>query len=206
MITIWGRKNSINVQKVLWCCGELDLEYQQIDAGGSFGLTDTADYVAMNPNKLVPTIDDNGFVLWESNVIVRYLCFKHSFELLYPSDIRSRFDAERWMDWQSSSLWPDLRTVFIGLIRTPEDARNTAAIAQAEQRCARFMEMLDGRLKDRDYVGGESFTMTDIPLGASVHRWYALDIAHPSLPNLGRWYRDLCERSAYRSNVMLPLS
>jgi glutathione S-transferase len=206
MITIWGRKNSINVQKVLWCCGELDLAYRQIDAGGAFGLTETADYTAMNPNKLVPTIDDNGFVLWESNVIVRYLSFKHGFNRLYPSDIEPRFDAERWMDWQSSSLWPDLRIVFIGLVRTPEGLRDKAIITQSEQRCVRFLKMLDDRLRDREYVAGNSFTMADIPLGAAVYRWYTLDIRHPSLPSLERWYRNLCERPAYLASVMLPLS
>lgn len=119
MLKIWGRANSINVQKVLWCCDELSLEYERIDAGGPFGRTQNPDYLAMNPNGLIPTISDDGFTLWESNAIVRYLAAKHGVGGLCPEDLRERADADRWMDWQLGTLWVALRPVFIGLVRTP---------------------------------------------------------------------------------------
>jgi glutathione S-transferase len=206
MLTIWGRPNSINVQKVLWCAEELGLTTRRIEAGGQFGLLSDPEYVAMNPNKLVPTIDDGGFVLWESNVIVRYLSQKYGFGTLCPPRSTSRFDGERWMDWQATTLWPALRPVFIGLIRTAPERRDAAAQAAAEARCAEQMALLDARLSDRPFVGGESFSMSDIPAGASVYRWYALDLSRPKLPNLERWYRSLTERRAFRKEVMLPLS
>ena len=130
MLTIWGRTNSINVQKVLWTCAELGLPFQRHDAGGAFGGTSTEAYRAMNPNGLVPTIEDDGFVLWESNVIVRYLATKHRAEALYPAELRARFDVERWMEWQTTTLWTALRPVFFGLIRTPPEQRDAAALAE----------------------------------------------------------------------------
>src|SRR5829696_9275573 len=126
MLTLWGRVNSINVQKVHWCLKELGLAYDRIEAGREFGVVDTPEYRRMNPNGLVPTIEDDGFVLWESNVIVRYLAARHGAGRLYPDDLRVRFDAERWMDWQATTLWPALRPVFIGLVRTPVAERDSS--------------------------------------------------------------------------------
>ena len=206
MLTIWGRANSINVQKVLFCCEELGLPYRRIDAGGEFGATDSARYIAMNPNRLVPTIEDGAFQLWESNVIVRYLAQKHGLGTLCPEPIERRFDAERWMDWQATSLWPVLRPVFIGLIRTAPEQRDAAAIAGAAEQCARFMTMLDAQLAATPFVGGDTFTMGDIPVGVSAYRWYTLEVPHPKLPNLERWYEGLTARPAFRKVVMLKLS
>jgi glutathione S-transferase len=203
---VWGRPNSINVQKVLWCCGELNLSPEHIVVGGEFGGTDDPKYIEMNPNRLVPTLEDDGLSLWESNVIVRYLAQRYGDARMCPVDIRRRFDCERWMDWQATTLWPALRPVFIGLIRTPNDQRDPAAQKKAEARCAAVMAMLDERLADRRFVGGGAFSMADIPVGASVYRWYALDIVHPKFANLRRWYDSLTERLAFRKEVMLPLS
>ena len=206
MLTVWGRTNSINVQKVLWCCEELGLSYHRIDAGGSFGITDTHAYGEMNPNRLVPAIDDGSLQLWESNVIVRYLCHEHSRARLYPSDTLIRFDAERWMDWQATVFWPALRPLFIALIRTAERDRDLGSIEKATMACAAAATILNERLADRAFISGDVFTMGDIPIGATVHRWYALDIPHPSLPNLERWYDALQRRTAFKSTVLTPLS
>jgi glutathione S-transferase len=203
---VWGRENSINVQKVLWCCGELGLSPERIPAGGEFGRTGDPKYIVMNPTRLVPTLDDDGFFLWESNVIVRYLAQKHGLGSLCPADPRSRFDGERWMDWQATTLWPVLRPLFIGLIRTPVDQRDPATQRKFEALCVAAMEQLDARLSDRSFVGGNKFSMADIPVGASAYRWYELDVDHPHLPNLRRWYEDLTRRPAFEKNVMLPLS
>jgi glutathione S-transferase len=206
MLRIWGRANSINVQKVLWCCRELSLDYERIDAGIDFGVTDTPEYVAMNPNRLVPTIDDGDIRLWESNVIVRYLAQKHDFGRLCPADIATRFDAERWMDWQATMFWPALRPLFIALIRAPPQQRDAAVISKGENLSLSALRILDARLSDRTFLAGDAFSMGDIPAAATVHRWYALAIHHPDLPNVLRWYNLMRARPPFQRIVITPLS
>jgi len=205
-LQVWGRANSINVQKVLWCCDELGLEHERIDAGGPFGHTHDPDYLAMNPNSLVPTISDDGFTLWESNVIVRYLCSKHGSGSLYPEDLRERADADRWMDWQLGTLWAAMRPVFIGLVRTPPEERDTAAIEAARGRTVEAWGILEAQMEDRDHALGPAFTMADIPLGVSVHRWSQLSVEKEPTPNLDAYLERLAERPAFRERVMLPLT
>jgi glutathione S-transferase len=206
VLRIWGRSNSINVQKVLWCCEELDVPYQRVDLGGPFGGNKEPEYLRLNPNGLVPTISDGGFVLWESNAIVRYLAAKYGLGTLCPEDLAERADADRWMDWQMGTLWTNFRPAFIGLVRTPPEKRNRAYIAKAIRKTAETLAVLDAHLVGRDYVTGLSFTMADIPLGATAYRWFSLDIERPPMPNLEAWYERLCARAPYRANVMLPLS
>ena len=206
MLTIWGRANSINVQKVLWCCGEVGHQYDRIDAGGAFGVVDRPDYRALNPNALVPVIDDDGFVLWESNVVVRYLAAKYDLGRLCPSELQQRFDAERWMDWQATTLWPALRPVFWMLVRTPPEDRDATALRASIAQTERAMILLDAQLETRSFVGGDRFTMGDVPVGVSAHRWYALAIDRPHLPHLKRWYERLLERPSFREVVAVPLT
>jgi glutathione S-transferase len=206
VLRIWGRSNSINVQKVLWCCEELDIRYQRVDVGGPFGGNREPEYLRLNPNGLVPTISDGGFVLWESNVIVRYLAARHGMGTLCPDDLAERADADRWMDWQMGTLWSSLRPAFVGLIRTPPEKRDRADIATAISRTTENLAMLDAHLAARDYVTGTVFTMADIPLGVTAYRWFNLEIEQPPMPNLEAWYERLCARSPYEVAVMLPLS
>jgi glutathione S-transferase len=205
-LRIWGRINSINVQKVLWCCGELGIPYERIDVGGPFGGNREPWYLRLNPNGLVPTISDGGFVLWESNTIVRYLAAKHGMGMLCPEDLAHRADADRWMDWQLGSLWANLRPAFIALVRTPPENRDPAQIASSIEKTSGTWAMLDAHLAARDYVTGPAFTMADIPLGVTAYRWFSLNIARPPMPNLEAWYESLCARSFYKAKVMLPLS
>ena len=204
MLTIWGRANSSNLQKVIWCCEELGLSFKRIDMAGAFGFT--PEYLAMNPNKVVPTIDDDGFILWESNVIVRYLAAKHGAGTLYPTDLRERAEADRWMDWQQTTLWPAMRPIFFGLIRTPEKDRDQAALAAAQRQSEHVLGIFDRYLADRRFVAGERFTMGDIPAGIAIYRWFTLPIERPDFPNVERWYRSLTERPGYRTHVMHPLT
>ncbi|MFQ6018138.1 MAG: glutathione S-transferase family protein [Kiloniellaceae bacterium] len=206
MLRIWGRINSVNVQKAMWCIGELGLAHERIDAGGRFGGNDEDWYLDMNPNGLVPTIDDDGVVLWESNTIVRYLAAKYGTGTLCPASPERRADAEKWMDWQQTALLPPITTIFWGLVRTPPDERDPGAIEEATRQAGRTLRVLDRHLAGRAYVLGSSFTMADIPVGAMAYRWYALDVAHPDRPHLRAWYGRLCEREAYRRHVMIPLS
>ena len=210
MLKIWGRISSINVRKVVWCAQELGLAFERVDAGRDFGIVQTPAYRALNPNSLVPTIedvlDDGGrVVLWESNVVVRYLCARHASGTLYPEPLAARFDAERWMDWQLCHVLPSMITLFWGLIRTAPGERNVAAIEQARQVVAGSWRLLDEHLEGRRFVTGDRFTMGDIPIGAFAYRWLALPTERPSLPRLQAWYERLCERPAFKRHVMLPL-
>jgi glutathione S-transferase len=206
MLKIWGRTNSINVQKVLWCCGELGLDYERIDAGMQFGVNNTPEYRAMNPNGLVPTIDDAGFVLWESHAIVRYLARKHGLGSLWPDDPRAAADADRWMEWYSTTVWQHVRPIFWTLVRTPPEKRNMAEVEENRQKLAGVLTIADARLKDRDYLAGASFTMADIPLGVACFRWFNLPIERPALTNLAHWFTRISHRPEFQKHCAMPLT
>lgn len=206
MLKIWGRNNSVNVQKVLWVCEEMGVPYQRIDAGGSFGIVNTPQYRAINPNGLVPTIEDGPFVLWESNAIVRYLTAKHSAGNLWPEDLKVRAEADKWMDWQAGTFWPSFRPLFWNLVRTPADQRDAKAIEESQLKTAEILGYLDAHLKNRTYVAGDSFTIGDVPMGCAIWRWMSLPIERQVLPSLQRWFDGLRERGAYKSVVMLPVT
>ena len=206
MLRVWGRNNSINVQKVMWAVGELGLEHERIDAGGAFGGLDTDAYGRLNPNRRVPTVQDGELVIWESNACVRYLAARYDAGRLWPEDPAQRAGADMWMDWQQTTLLPDMFVVFWGLIRTPEDKRDNAAIEAAAKRLGTTWAMLDERLASRAFVGGEAFTMGDIPVGTGCYRYYGLPIERPRLAHVERWYERLKERAPYREHVMLPIT
>jgi glutathione S-transferase len=206
MLKIWGRANSVNVQKVLWCVDELALPYERVDLGGPFGGNNDPAYLRMNPNGLVPTIEDGDLVLWESNVIVRYLAAKHGLGTLCPSDVAARADVDRWMDWQLTTIQDGMRTTFWGLVRTPPDKRDVAAINAAAVSLGELWARLDRHLADRRFVGGDAFTMGDIPVGCMAFRWLNLPVERPDVPHLQAWYGRLSERSAYRKNVMIEMT
>jgi glutathione S-transferase len=205
MLKILGRRTSGNVMLPLWAADELGLEFEQVDIGGEFGGNDAPDYLAKNPNGLIPTIDDDGFVLWESNAITRYLCSKHGAGTLCPEDAQQRALAEQWMDWKLTTVMPMMTPIFWGLVRTPEAERDLDRIERAIRQGHRVWSMLDAWLAKHDYVAGASFTMGDIPLGPQVHRWYELVEDPPSLPNLEAWYERLRQRPAFRRHVMIPV-
>lgn len=206
MLVIWGRNNSVNVQKVLWCCEEMALGYQRIDAGGAFGVVNTPEYRALNPNGLVPTIEDDGLVLWESNAIVRYLAAKHAAGSLWPEILKTRAEADRWMDWENTTFWPAIRPLFLGLMRTAPDKRDSRALEEARLKTADVLSIVDTHLTARPYLAGDTFTIGDIPLGCGIWRWMALPIERPALPNVQRWFDSLAGRLAYAKIVMLPLT
>ena len=205
MLKIWGRTSSVNVQKVMWAVAEFGLPHERIDAGLHYGGVNEPWYRAMNPNGRVPVIDDDGFVLYESNAIVRYLAAKHGAGTLWPNDLKVRADADRWMDWATSTLAVPMTPLFWGMIRTPPEQRNLEAIEAERLKTEAIMQILDARLADRPYVAGDSLTMADIPVGCFTYRWYALPMQHGDHPNLKRWYERLQERPAFRTHVMLPL-
>ena len=206
MLKIWGRKTSSNVQKVLWCCGELGVPFERIDIGGEFGKNRERPYLDMNPNGVVPTIEDGDFVLWESNSIVRYLVNKYEGGKLVPRTPEGRGDANRWMDWQLTTMNATMVPVFFGMVRTPEDQRDMAAIEKAVKEAGARWEIVERHLEGRNYLAGESFSIGDIPLGIWAYRWFAMAIDRPRLPNVEAWYGRLRERPPYREHVMIPLT
>jgi len=198
MLKIWGRLSSVNVQKVVWCCDELGLAYERVDAGGKFGINDTPGYLAKNPNGLVPTVEEDGFVLYESNAIVRWLSARDAEARLWPHGERERADIDRWMEWQSTSYTPAMTAIFWQLIRTPEAQRDAKAIEVSREKSERLSGILDAHLAGRQYLAGERFSAADIVVGCAVHRWLNLPVARDSRPNLERYYRALKARPASR--------
>ncbi|HZD24657.1 MAG TPA: glutathione S-transferase, partial [Alphaproteobacteria bacterium] len=201
-----GRSNSVNVQKVMWTIGELGLAHERLDVGGQFGRNDEDWYLAMNPMGRVPVLDDNGYVLWESHAIVRYLAAMHSPGELYPEDPQARGDAEKWMDWKLGFLQPPMTVVFWGLVRTPPEQRDMEAIRANAKQAEALFTLLDRHLESRDYIAASHLTIGDIPVGAMTYRWYGLDIEHPELPALRAWYERLTQRQAFADHVMLPIT
>ncbi|GHH54785.1 MULTISPECIES: glutathione S-transferase family protein [Gammaproteobacteria] len=206
MLKIWGRHNSSNVRKVLWCAEEIGLPYESVQVGGAYGGTDEPAYRAMNPNGLVPVIEDHGLPLWESNTIVRYLCARYALDVLYPSDPAERAIGEKWMDWTTSSFAPAFRDLFWGVLRTAPEQRDAAAIAAALERSGQLLARADAALSRQPWLSGERFAMGDIPLGAFAYAWFGMPIERPELPHLQAWYERLVQRPAYRAGVMTPLT
>ncbi len=190
----------------MWVVAELSLVHERIDVGRQFGGNDKEWYLKMNPNGKIPVIDDDGFILWESHSIVRYLAERYGKDMLIPGDPGQRALAEQWMDWVLASVHPAMGQVFYGLIRTPEKKRDWTDIEIGKKELCRLFEILDNHLEGRDFVIGDKFSIGDIPVGAQAYRWFALDVEHPSFPALRSWYERLASRPAFREHVMIPLS
>ncbi len=212
MLTIWGRITSINVRKAVWCAQELGLPFNRIDAGGAFGGTKTPAYLAMNPNGTIPTMvegeGEDAVTLFESNVIVRYLCARHAPGVLYPVALPKRFDAERWMDWQQTAINPAGRDAFIQLVRTPAAQRDAAKIEASIRAMEPLLQLLNQHLATRTHMQGDDFGMADIPLGCEVHRWWGLptaDYQRPALPHIERWFAALKARPAAKGVLDLAV-
>jgi glutathione S-transferase len=206
VLRIWGRISSINVRKVVLAAQWLELPFERVDAGLAFGIVQTPEYKARNPNSLVPLLEDGDFTLWESNVIVRYLCAQRPERALYPQALRARFDAERWMDWQQTTLNGAGREAFWQLIRVPADKRNTQAVAASVAATEPLLAMLDAHLARQRFMAGDAFTMADIPIACEMHRWWGLPLEHAPHPHLRRWYDGIRQQPAARGVLDLPLS
>ncbi|SRR6266567_3249755 len=207
MLKIWGRNTSSNVQKVMWAIGELGLGYERVDIGGPFGKNKEPAYLAMNPNGLVPTLDEgDGFLLWESNSIVRYLAAKHNSRVLEPADLRTRAQAHKWMDWQLSVLVPAIYPLFWGLVRTPAEQRDLKAIEAGKAGTTNAAQILDAELGRTKYLAGDAFSYGDIPSAIMMYRYVTLVPERPAMPNLDRWYAAISDRKAFKDHVLvIPL-
>jgi glutathione S-transferase len=208
MIKIWGRKTSSNVQKAMWAIGEIGLPHERIDIAGPFGKNREPAYLAMNPNGLVPTLEEeDGFLLWESNTIVRYLAGKYKATVLEPADLRMRALASKWMDWQLSVAGPAIFECFWGLIRTPPEKRNHAAIEESKKKTTAAMTIMDQQLAKTPYLAGDGFSYGDIPVGIIAYRYRQLVPERAALPNFERWYAAISARQAFKDHVAaVPLT
>jgi glutathione S-transferase len=196
MLKIWGRANSSNVAKVMWAVGELELAHERIDIGGKFGGTHDPAYLRLNPTGRIPTIEDGDFVLWESNAIVRYLAAKSGREDFWPTKLHKRADADRWMDWASTSLTEaidQLRKAY----KQPVERRDEQAVQLALRQTAEVAGIVDQVLQRSPFVAGDKLTVGDIALGALLHRWTLVPLAKPHLAGVMGWYERMTHRSGF---------
>lgn len=205
MLKIWGRATSSNVQKVLWCCAELGIDYERVDLGGPFGGNQNPEYLARNPNGLVPTVEDGDLTLWESNTICRYLAATRHGERLYPQAPAARALVERWMDWQLSTIGSPMGTLLFGLIRTKPEQRDQATIEAARRRALAAWTIVEEALEGRAYLAGEQLSLAEIVLGTLVYRWHAFPLERPPLKNLRAWYERMRERPGFRTHIEIPI-
>jgi len=207
MLKVWGRNTSSNVQKVMWAVTEIGLPVERIDIGGPFGKNREAAYLAKNPNGLVPTLEEeDGFLLWESNSIVRYLAAKHKASL-EPADLRQRALAQKWMDWQLTVMAPAIGPLFMGMVRTPAAERNMKAIEDSKAKTGDAARMLDAQLGKTQFLAGDAFSYGDIPIGIMVWRYRELAPERPTFKNVDRWYAAIASRPGFQQHVQaIPLT
>ena len=219
-LTIWGRANSVNVQKVLWCLSELDLAYERIDAGMQFGKNNEAPYLAMNPNGRVPTLVYGDYVLWESNSVMRYLCTAYGQGTgegtgagsvkgspIYPASPKARAGVDRWLDWTLSTLQPVDRPVFWALVRTAPEKRDMVAIQKDVDAEAVVWRIVEAQLATRRFIEGDQFTIADIALGAYARRWLGVEgVTKPNLPNVERWFAQFAARPGFVRFIAPPMT
>jgi len=206
VLKIWGRASSSNVQKVLWCCAELEIEFERVDVGGPFGGNRDAEYLSLNPNGLVPTVKDGDLIMWESNTICRYLAATRNGERLYPRDPAGRTHVERWMDWQLSVVGPPMGQLLFGLVRTKPEARDHAAIDAARRRALAAWTIVEDELKDRPYLAGSELSLAEIVLGTQIYRWFSFPIERPELGNVRGWYDRMRQRPGFKAHIEQPIT
>ena len=203
MLKVWGRRSSANVQKVMWLVGELKLPHEHVPAGGPYGVVSEPKFRAMNPNGLVPVIEDDGLIMWESNAILRYRAATHGKGTFWSDDARTRAPVDQWLDWAGTTFQPDLIGLFVNYWRTPEAQRNPNVIRNFQQRRERSLRLLDAELAKRAYIAGDAFSIADIASGVHLYRYYTMGTPFPALPNIEAWYKRLQNRAAYREHVMI---
>lgn len=199
MVRILGKASSINVRKVLWTCAELQLAFEREDWGSGFRSTQDEAFMALNPNAMVPVIQDGDFVLWESNTIIRYLASRYAGEWLYPSAPQARARVDQWMDWQATDLNGSWSYAFVSLVRQSPAHQDADTLAAACRNWNRHMTILDRQLeRTAAYVSGQDFSLADIPIGLSVNRWLQTPLERPPLPAVEAYYEHLSTREGYR--------
>ena len=204
MLELWGRKNANQVIQVLWTLSELGVEFKRHSIGTETGDLETREYKSLNPNSKIPTIRDNGFVMWESHAVIRYLARQYGLGSLYPEDPQKAAISDQWMTWSTDSFMGTFFPVFWQLVRTEEKDRDYTKIAEMAQQSGDILKVLNEHLIHNNFVAGDQFTFGDIPLGVLIHKYFVLDIKRPPLPGIEVWYQRLKERPAFREHAMQP--
>ena len=213
MLKIWGRPTSACTQRSLWCIEEAGIPYEftlasaimgpkgHISKGGEpFGVVDTPEYRLMNPNGTVPTIDDDGFVLWESNAILAYIALSKKSDL-YADDSRTFGQAVAWGSWSNEHLDPPMTDLVLHFTRLAKHLRDPAMVDKARGDMAKQARTLEGQLVTRPYLAGDNFTIADISVAPAIYRWQLFDDARPPLPNVEAWVERLAQRPAFQRHV-----
>jgi glutathione S-transferase len=198
MLQILGKATSINVRKVLWTCANLDLPFEREDWGSGFRSTETAEFLTLNPNAMVPVIKDGGFVLWESNSIIRYLASSYGGAHLYPADPQTRARIDQWIDWQASELNRAWSYAFLALVRKSPDHQDAESIKVSSANWTRHIGILNRQLESTGaFVAGQDFSLADIPIGLSLNRWFSTPFAHPDFPAVSNYFERLAAQPGY---------
>ncbi len=205
MLKVIGRRSAFNVQKVMWLIGELDLDHEHIERGGSAGGLDSKEHLALNPHGRVPVIVDGDTVVWESHAIMRYLAARFAPDRFWSNDPAARARVDQWLEWSGYKLQRDFLTgVFWGYYRTPEEDRDTAAVTRAIEAVGEDLTHLETLLTENRFLLGDDLSLADISAGTNMYRYFNIDIARRDLPNVERWYGELIRCPAYQTHVMLP--
>lgn len=204
MIKVFGRRNAYNVQKVLWTISEIGAKYEHVDIGSVKGQLDTPEFLELNPHARIPVLVDGDITIWESNTIVRYLSAKYASGRLWPETPAQRSLADRWMDWELATFQPDFIDLFWGYYRTPPENRDSKSIEQSLARCERHFKMLNTHLGKNPYLGGDSFSMGDIPCGVSLYRYFEMGLSVSRPVNVISWYERLLNRPSFKKYIAVP--
>ncbi|NKB52902.1 MAG: glutathione S-transferase [Rhizobiaceae bacterium] len=205
MLTVWGRKTSSNVQALMWCIGELGLDYQRIDIGHRFGGNDSEQFLALNPNGTVPVLqDEDNPPLWETGSILRYLANAYGGEEFWPRDLIARANVDRWAEWAKLNVALKFTApIFWRVVRTHSSQRDPSAIRQATDELEHFLRIANARLMKHSFLAGDELTLADIQFGHVLFRYYDIDIVRSELPALSDYYGKIKNRPAFQQHVMV---
>ena len=205
MIRVWGRKTSSNVQALMWCIGELGLEYERFDIGHKYGGNDTPEFLAMNPNGTVPVIrDGEGQPLWETGAILRYLAGKYGADEFWPQDPERRAETDKWTEWAKISVAMIFTApVFWMVVRTAAKDQDHQALEKSLQNLNKKLAIAEAQIARHGYLAGSAFTLADIQFGHSLYRYFDIAIERPSFPAIEHYYEKLTQRPAFAEHVMI---
>lgn len=205
MLTVWGRKTSSNVQALMWCIGEMNLPYKRYDAGHKYGMTDSDEFYALNPNRTVPVLqDDANTPLWETGAILRYLANRYGADSFWPAELLAKTEVDRWAEWSKLNIAQAFTApIFWRVVRTPENKRDIDAINSAVEYFETKLKIAEARLAKHDFLVGNALTLADIQFGHILYRYYDIDIDRRTLPNVREYYMRLSSRQAFREHVMV---
>jgi glutathione S-transferase len=196
MLKILGRLTSINVRKVLWALDEMGVAYEREDWGAPLRDPRVPEFLALNPNGQVPVIVDDGFVLWESGAILRYLADRHR-SGLWPAEPHERALIDQWMTWQGTELVPSWGYPVAALLRKRAGYDDADKLAAGIAGWTKQMQIADAQIaKGGGFVANGRLSLADIVIALSTHRWLMTPFQHPALPAIEAHHAAMTSRPA----------